>query len=118
MDVAFVRHDRTGEVADEAIDQAMEIDLAQALGDVSRILHVDEQKDALLDAWPKVTARNETQQDVLAEQAVQIEEEVDHEADRDKRQKVARPNVQAGERRDGRELLGRRDGEQEDDEVE
>src|SRR5271165_5332703 len=48
MDLAFLPHDRACEVADEAAEHVMEVDLAEALGGSARVLQVDDEKDALL----------------------------------------------------------------------
>ena len=48
VNLAFLHHDRFGKVAEKAVEQAMEADLAEPLGGSGRTLQVDE-KDVLLD---------------------------------------------------------------------
>src|SRR3954468_22156224 len=79
VNLALLHRDCAGEVGNEAIDESMEVDLAQPFRDRRGVFHIDDEKGSPFDAWSKVAASDEAQQYVLTKQPVQIEQEVDDE---------------------------------------
>ena len=88
MDFAARRHDRIGEIDDEAVEQAVKGERAEPLGEPCRPLHVDEQEDPRFDPRPVIAAGDEVEQHVLPEQAVHVEHEDEDERDREREQHV------------------------------
>jgi len=84
MDLAALRHDRAGDVADKALQEFEEADLAEFFGDGGGALHVDEQEHTLLDARPVVAPGGEVEQHALSDQPVDAEQDVETDAQHDR----------------------------------
>ena len=81
--------DRGGDVDDKAVDEAVEGERAEPLGQRRRALDIDEQEDALLQPRPVVAAGDEVEQHILPEQMVHVVDEPDGQDGGEGEQEVA-----------------------------
>ena len=88
MDFATRRDDRLSEIEDETIEQAMKGERAEPLGQSRRTLHVEEQEYPRFHAGRVIAAGDEVKQHVLAEQAVHVLDEGEHERRGEREQHV------------------------------
>src|SRR5580704_1363929 len=115
MDFAARRDDRLREVIDEAVDQAMEGERTEPLGKSRRALHVDEQEHPRFHAGRVIAAGDEVDEHVLAEQAVHVLNESEHERRGERDQHVYALNAPFSGRRE--EIAAKLETEQDDDEI-
>ena len=72
VDLPIVQNDRPTKIADQAVEQPVEVDLAQAFRGSGLVFHVHDQEDALLHLGTVISPSNEGQQNVLAQKAVHL----------------------------------------------
>jgi hypothetical protein len=72
VDFAISSDDRLSDIDHKAIDQAVERELSEPLGERGRALYIDEQKHPLLQPWPVIVAGDEIVHHILSKQVINV----------------------------------------------